>query len=224
MNSEETERTSPLMSRNRLFRPIKVFSLFSFSQEFPLPQDRIISFCEIFGNDRPVEVEIGCGKSRFIMDRAGKNPGINFLGVDYAGKWLGIGRGRGEKRGIGNLRFIRAEAFELLRDYFPRGRISVFHIYFPDPWPKKRHRKRRFIHRESLRLLYACLCPGGLVEIATDEKDYFEAIKSENSLSELKWERIRESENERLFEGEKTNYEVKYGTVGRTLRYLELEK
>ncbi len=189
-----------------------------------MPPSRVISFPEIFGNEAPVEVEIGCGKSRFIIDRAVKNPGIHFIGVDYAGKWLGIGRGRGEKRKIGNLRFIKAEAFELLRDYFPRGRVSVFHVYFPDPWPKKRHWKRRLIRKESLRLFYDCLCPGGLLEIATDDRDYFEVMKQEHSLSGLKWAGVRESRNERLFEGEKTNYEAKYEAGGRPLYYLEFEK
>lgn len=204
--------------------PLKAFYLVSPSGPVPFSPGKALSFPEIFGNSDPVEVEIGSGKSRFLIERAAENPNRNFLGVDYAAKWLGIGSERGGRLGVGNLRFVRGEAFELLRGYILRESVSVFHIYFPDPWPKRRHQMRRLLRREFIGLLYACLKPGGVVEIATDEKKYFEFIKGEILAADPEWGKMRETVNERLFGGAKTHYEAKFEAAGKPLHYLELEK
>jgi tRNA (guanine-N7-)-methyltransferase len=186
---------------------------------------RFPSLTDVFGNDRPVEVEIGCGKGKFLIARALENPDINFLGVDVAWKWMKYGVERSAKRGMENIRFIKTDARELVRYGFERGAVSIFHIYFPDPWPKRRHRKRRIVTGDFLRLLHTRLADGGLVELATDYEDYFHHMRAAVIQSGIEWQRVVETANERLFEAmSKTNYELKYEAAGRDLFYLELRK
>jgi tRNA (guanine-N7-)-methyltransferase len=183
------------------------------------------AFADIFGNDNPVEIEIGCGKGKFLLARAQEHPEINFLGVDMVWKWMKYGVERSGKRGLTNVRFVKADARELIRHVVADGSVSIFHVYFPDPWPKKRHRKRRLITGDFLRLLHAKLADGGLIELATDYEDYFTHMRRAVAQSGMAWHRVIEKSNERLFEAfAKTNYEIKYEAAGRTLFYLEMRK
>jgi tRNA (guanine-N7-)-methyltransferase len=80
------------------------------------------------------------------------------------------------RRGMGNVRLIRADAVELVEDFCPDASIECFHIYFPDPWPKKHHHKRRFFRDEILVQLLRCLVPEGFINLATDHEDYFQQM------------------------------------------------
>lgn len=182
-------------------------------------------FSECFGNTHPVEFEIGCGKGKFLVARAMGNPGINFLGIDRVSKFMNIGKTRAQKRVLPNIRFIRAEARAFLTEAIAPESVCVFHIYFPDPWPKRRHQVRRVFTPEFLVLLHTRLVPGGLVEIATDDKDYFDAMKKTIAATAELWENTRETVNERILDGmNKTNYELKWAAQGRSLYYAELKK
>jgi len=173
----------------------------------------------------PFEVELGCGKGKFILARAAETPERNFLAVDYARKWMNVGIERGLKRQLGNVRFVHANAVVLVKDYLPDSSVNVFHVYFPDPWPKTRHKKRRLLNSSFFDLLHSKLVPGGAVEIATDQKDYFEQIWEDISASAREWAIVRKSVNERLFCPEiRTNYEIKYAAQGRPLYYVEFVK
>lgn len=184
-----------------------------------------IEFKELFGNTNPVELEIGCGKGKFLLARAIENPGTNFLGIDRVSKFMNIGKTRAEKRALPNARFFRAEARAFLDGAIASSSVSIFHIYFPDPWPKRRHQVRRVFTRELLALLCSRLVPGGLVEIATDDKDYFWDMKKTIAATEELWENTRETVNERILdEMNKTNYELKWAAEGRSLYYAELRK
>jgi len=176
----------------------------------------------LFLTPHPLEIEIGCGKGKFLLARAESEPRRNFLGVDRISKWMKIGRTRGEKRRLENLRFIKAEIREFLQSVPPES-VAAFHIYFPDPWPKRRHRKRRLVTAEFLRNLYGRLKPGGFVHLASDDADYFRQIKQAAAQS-AEWAQ-REGMNERLVSpGVITNYELKYQSAGKILHYLELRK
>jgi len=183
------------------------------------------AFAEIFGDENPVEVEIGCGKAKFLIARAVAHPQINFLGIDVVWGWMKFGVERSEKRALENIRFLRADAREVVQHGLRPGSVSVFHIYFPDPWPKRRQRKRRLVTGEFLRMLHDRLAGAGLVELATDHLDYFLQMQSAVIESGIAWRNVRFARGERLFDASvKTNYEIKYESSGRALHYLEIEK
>jgi len=182
-------------------------------------------FPKLFGNTNPVEVEIGCGKGKFLVTRAEQNPHINFFGVDRAGKWMRMGASKVERRKLTNIKFMKAIADQTFPDLIPAGEVSVFHIYFPDPWPKRKHQRRRLLQPAFFAVLHEKLKQGGMVEIATDEADYFASIKKGIAETAKLWKQVRENINERIFAPEiKTNYELKYQSFGRTIYYLELQK
>lgn len=183
------------------------------------------AFSDIFGNENPVEVEIGCGKAKFLIARAVENPETNFFGIDVVWKWMKFAVERSQKRALANIKFLRADARETVKHGFLSGSVSVFHVYFPDPWPKRRQRKRRLITGEFLRLLHDRLGGAGLIELATDHPGYFLQMQSAVIHSGIAWTNVRTIRGERLFNASaKTNYEIKYETAGRDLYYLELEK
>ncbi len=184
-----------------------------------------VIFGEFFGNSNPVEFEIGCGKGKFLVARAIANPGTNFFGLDRVSKFMKLGKTRAEKRELPNIRFLRAEAKAFLTGAVAPESVGIFHIYFSDPWPKRRHQTRRVFTGEFLRLLHARLVAGGLIEIATDDKEYFTAMKKTIAATAKLWENVRETVNERILDTmNKTSYEIKWAAEGRDLYYAELKK
>ncbi|MFQ5511223.1 MAG: tRNA (guanosine(46)-N7)-methyltransferase TrmB [Candidatus Krumholzibacteriia bacterium] len=182
-------------------------------------------FRHIFGNDNPVEIEIGCGKGKFLIARAMEHPEINFLGIDVSWKWMKYGVQRSDRRGLRNVRFAKKDAREVVARAIPDGSVSAFHIYFPDPWPKRRHHKRRLITGAFLALTARRLAESGIIELATDHDDYFMQMRLAVVQSGVAWRTTEETTNDRLFAaGARTNYELKYESAGRTLHYLELVK
>ena len=136
-----------------------------------------IDFVRIFGRSGPVHIEIGSGKGTFLLGQATALPGENFLGIEWARKYYRYAVDRIGRWGLTNVRIIRTEAAGFIADSVPDESVDCFHIYFPDPWPKKRHHKRRFICPANLEQLIRCLKSSGQIRIATDHADYFEQIK-----------------------------------------------
>jgi tRNA (guanine-N7-)-methyltransferase len=118
------------------------------------------------------EVEIGCGNGHFLAAYAAGRPGTRLIGIDIKARRCRKAREKAEKRGLGNVTVVHAAAESFLRELVPAS-IDAFHIYFPDPWPKSRHRKRRFFTMESLRWMHAGLRPGGRLFFGTDFFDYY---------------------------------------------------
>jgi tRNA (guanine-N7-)-methyltransferase len=143
----------------------------------PKDLDGKIDFVRIFGRTGPVHIEIGTGKGTFLLNQAGAWPGDNFLGIEWARKYYRHAVDRIGRWGLTNVRIIRTDAAGFLADFVPDDSVDGFHIYCPDPWPKKRHHKRRFICPANLEHLVRCLRTGGQLKIATDHADYFEQIK-----------------------------------------------
>ena len=135
-------------------------------------------FVQIFGRRGPVHIEIGCGKGTFLLKQAGVQPDDNFLGIEWARKYYRYAVDRIGRWDLKNVRIIRADAAVFLADFVPDNSVDFFHIYFPDPWPKKRHHKRRFLCPANLKNLLRCLKTGGQIRIATDHAEYFEQIKT----------------------------------------------
>ncbi len=180
----------------------------------------------LFPTRQPLEIEIGAGKGRFLLHRAEANRDHNFFGVDYRWRFLKEGVLRAEQRGLTNLIFMKTEAEQVIPDLVPPASVDVFHIYFPDPWHKKKHHKRRLLTPEFFKLLHASLVPGGLLELATDNFDYMIAFNAALvEAGDTLWSNVRQSRNQRILDpGVQTHFEAKYTRQGRDLYYMELRK
>jgi tRNA (guanine-N7-)-methyltransferase len=127
----------------------------------------------IFKKSQPLEVELGCGDASFLVEYTRRNPERNFIGVErLLGRIQKLDR-KGRRAGLENLRGVRIESSYFLQWLLPPRSASALHIYFPDPWPKKRHRKHRLINENFPALARVALAPGGKVYLRTDDADYF---------------------------------------------------
>ncbi len=129
-----------------------------------------------FGRQAPLVVEIGYGNGDSLVQLAETAPAINFLGIEVHEPGVGHCLIRARDAGIENLRLIAHDAVEVLRHQLPAESIARLNLYFPDPWPKKRHHKRRILNPEFLDLVHSRLVPQGSLHIATDWDNYAEAI------------------------------------------------
>ncbi|MDP6054584.1 MAG: tRNA (guanosine(46)-N7)-methyltransferase TrmB, partial [Candidatus Latescibacteria bacterium] len=119
-----------------------------------------IDWAELFGNMNPVEIEIGCGKGRFIINSAMKYPDINYVGIERALRYFRFMKERSAKRNLTNIRVLQDDAGYFIERFVPDHSVTACHIYFPDPWPKKRHRKRRLFKQDFLRHIERTLISG----------------------------------------------------------------
>jgi tRNA (guanine-N7-)-methyltransferase len=179
--------------------------------------DGPLPFPAIFGRTAPVELEVGVGKGRFLIDAATRHPETDFLGLEWSVKHLRIARDRAANRGLANLRLHRGDARHVLASLVADGALARVHVYCPDPWPKKRHHKRRLFVPETTRHLERVLRPGGYLNVSTDFSEYFEAIVA--VIGEVT--RLVRAEDPGLAdeaaESGRTNYETKYLAAGRTI-------
>ena len=127
---------------------------------------------------RPVEVDMGCGKGRFLLARAARCPDVNFLGVDrMLGRLRKIDR-RARRTGLDNVRLLRMDAYYATTYLLPARSIRTYYILFPDPWPKVRHHRHRLFNAAYMDALHRTLEDGGTVHAATDHLPYFGEIAS----------------------------------------------
>ena len=176
---------------------------------------RPLDWQSLFGNDCPVEMEIGMGKGTFITEQARARPDVNFVGIEWARWYWRYASDRLRRNGCLNARTVRAEAGFFLSEFVKDGSLSVLHIYFPDPWPKARHHKRRLIQEPFVRQVERVLLPGGRLQVVTDHQEYFEQIESvvkNSGLTVIDYNRPG-SAGEGEFVG--TNFERKYRREGR---------
>ncbi len=172
---------------------------------------------ELFRRQAPWEVEIGSGKGRFLVEWAAQQPHRCFLGVERAGKYLAIAARRAGWRGLANLRFVRTTAEDLLFRCLAPNTLAGVHVYFPDPWPKKRHHKRRFFNPANVQRLAEVLVPGALVRVKTDHLLYGERIAELLGDCPLL---APVSEAEAFAGLPETSFEVKYAREGRPVLRL----
>ncbi len=135
-----------------------------------------LGFQDLFGKDQPLEIEIGAGRGRFLIKSARDNPRVSYLGIERAYKFFHYMKDQVTAAGVDNVRLLRTEADRFIRSYVPPDFVRAFHIYFPDPWPKNRHKHRRLIHPEFFELLRDRLAPGGSIHVATDFAAYFDVM------------------------------------------------
>jgi tRNA (guanine-N7-)-methyltransferase len=132
---------------------------------------------EFFGNDLPVELDIGCGRGLFLFNAAVTTPDTNFVGLEIDYREGRRTATRLMKQNLPNARVIGGDGTSVLASMIEPGTVQAAHVYFPDPWWKKRHRKRRIFNFEFTHLLARILKPGGFVHHWTDVADYFEMVR-----------------------------------------------
>ena len=129
--------------------------------------------CELFAREAALEVELGAGDGSFLAQWAASNGECNFIGVErLLGRLRKLDR-KGQRLGLANLRLIRIEAGYFLDYLLPKTSVTALHVYFPDPWPKRRHRRHRLINEHFTNSAARILVPGGMVYLRTDDADYF---------------------------------------------------
>ena len=132
-----------------------------------------LGLAQLFPKPQPLEVELGCGDASFLVEYARRHPERNFIGVErLLGRIRKLDR-KGRRAGLTNLRGVRIESSYFLQHLLPPHSALALHVYFPDPWPKKRHHKYRFINERFPEIARAALTPGGAVYLRTDDEDYF---------------------------------------------------
>lgn len=188
--------------------------------------DGKIDFNVIFGRPGVVHIEIGSGKGSFLLSQALQNPHINYIGVEWAKKYYRFCIDRFGRRAINNIRMVRADAKDFISNRIPDSSISCFHVYFPDPWPKTRHHKRRFLSESNIPALYKCLITGGSVRFVTDDANYFESSCYLFQNSGFYWEfsDLFPLPGTPFGQIVGTNYEQKYRKEGRPVFGIEFRK
>jgi tRNA (guanine-N7-)-methyltransferase len=174
--------------------------------------------------DRPLELEIGSGKGTFLVQQATAHRQTNYLGIEWARQFWLYAADRCRRHELGNVRLLHADAATFIEWHVADAVFRQVHIYFPDPWPKKRHHKRRLIRAAFLSQLHRVLTADGRVHIVTDHDDYFAwMIEQLNGVSNL-FERRPFEGPDSGDEGEivGTNFERKYRREGRPFHAMTL--
>ncbi len=131
---------------------------------------------QLYPKSQMLEVELGSGDGSFLVNYARLQPERNFLGVErLLGRLRKLDR-KGLRAGLKNLRGVRIESAYFLEFLLPPHSITTLHVYFPDPWPKRKHRKNRLINVRFTELAHRALVPGGVIYLRTDDEDYFSQI------------------------------------------------
>lgn len=195
----------------------------------PLETAAAQGWSRIFAGDvpeaPPLVVELGFGRGEFLLDLAEASPDSAFVGVEYSFKrTLKLAR-RLARTPLRNVRLVEAKAEDVLRDALADASVSRFWINFPDPWPKKRHFKRRVIQPKSAALLARRLAPGGRLEVATDHPGYAawidEVLRAEPGLHNVYAPDPFRSEVE---DRKPTAYELEWRALGRDLHFFCYER
>ena len=174
-----------------------------------------IDWRQLFGNDHPVEIEVGFGKGHFLLSASAQHPEVNYLGIEVIRKLQQYVATRLSLRERSNVRVAHANAKRLLHERVPDRSVQAMHIYFPDPWWKRRHRRRRVFTSEFVMSTARVLQPGGRFHIVTDVEEYFEVmLKLVRPLPQF-----RETEPPPLSKAEDdmdylTNFERKFRKLG----------
>ena len=142
-----------------------------------LGEGNVIDSSTLFGDDRDLVVEIGFGNGETLVEMANAEPNKGFVGIEVHRPGVGHALLKIEQTGVENLRLIRHDAVEVLRDFIKEASLSRVQVYFPDPWPKARHHKRRIIQQPFTNLIYRKLCDGGELHCATDWENYAEWMR-----------------------------------------------
>jgi len=172
----------------------------------------------VFGREGRVEVEIGIGKGRFLLTAAAARPEVSHLGIEWSNEYLRLVETRAERGHLNNVRFVRADASDLVRRAIPDRSVSIYYVFYPDPWPKKRHHKRRFLQTANVDAMARTLVPSGWLHVATDHDDYWGVIEPllDTHPAFARQPEFGGPEFPLPADGALTNFEAKYEAEGRS--------
>jgi tRNA (guanine-N7-)-methyltransferase len=179
------------------------------------PEAGPVDFAVVFGRTAPVEMEIGVGKGRFLLNAAAANRDRDYFGLEIEAEYAAIVRVRAERAGLTNLRVERLDGRAFVAARLAPGCLSALHVYFPDPWPKKRHHKRRLVDPAWAAAAARALEPGGLLRVASDHAEYWAVIDAVLRAEPL-FAKLSEAEAGAWATG--TNYELKFVKSGRPIQ------
>ena len=175
-------------------------------------------------HELPLEIEIGVGKGTFLVARAAYRPEVNFLGIEYAAPYAKYTADRIHRAGLTNAKMLHADAGEFFKTMLPDCSVFRVHLYFPDPWPKRKHNRRRILQPEFLQHVRRVLKPGGQFLIVTDHREYFEhmlkVITDAEGFARMKFPQLLDSDVHIVG----TNFEKKYVEQGRNFYKAALLK
>ncbi|NMP16453.1 tRNA (guanosine(46)-N7)-methyltransferase TrmB [Thalassotalea sp. Y01] len=143
--------------------------------------DGLLTMSAVFGNDNPVTLEVGFGMGKSLVEMAKNDPKRNFIGIEVHRPGVGACLALAEEQGVTNLRVYEHDAIEIIADCIPNGSIDTMQLFFPDPWHKARHHKRRIVKPEFIESIRQLLRVGGVFHMATDWENYAECMLDDMS-------------------------------------------
>ncbi len=180
--------------------------------------DDPMDWSALFGDDRPVVLEIGSGKGLFLANAAAARPDQGFFGIEISKKYARLAAERIVKAGLANVRLWPADAGRLMSHRVIPASLREVHVYFPDPWWKKRHKKRRVFNETLVASIARGLAPGGELHVATDVEEYFgvirELVAADPRFVEIEPPPLGDPEHDQDY---LTNFERKYRIEGRAV-------
>ena len=189
--------------------------------ETSVEKKEYFNFSELFGNDNPVELEVGCGKGGFVCEKAKENPDINFLAVEKIGNVIVSACETAMKNDLKNVRFLKCSA-EYLEKYIPAASISRIYLNFSCPYPKNKYKNHRLTNRKFLKIYDSILAPGAEIHQKTDNMHFFEYSLEEFSYYGFKMKNISLDLHKSDFEGNiVTEYEKRFSEMGFPIYRLE---
>lgn len=186
----------------------------------PIP-GAFLDFQKVFGNKNPVEMEIGFGKGAYLVESATRRPGTNYFGLEHEKKYAYLTASRLARRCLENCRVMAADGAKILGMNVPPGSLRAVHLYFPDPWWKTRHHKRRILTPTFLTCVAKGLGHGHLFHLATDVREYFfNSLKMLETSRDLALLNAWQSGQEPVGDAIVTNFERKALAQGHTIHRL----
>lgn len=178
----------------------------------------VLHWFDVFGNDHPVELEVGSGKGLFLQNAATAEPSRNFVGVELAKMYARKAAERVAKHHLTNVRVCPGDAKRFLARHVPSASLRGVHVYFPDPWWKARHKKRRVFGEPLLADIERALIPGGDLWIASDVEEYHgvmrDLVLANRRFESRPWPDLKDAEHDLDY---LTNFERKYRLEGRPI-------
>jgi tRNA (guanine-N7-)-methyltransferase len=189
------------------------------------PKPAPLNLREFFGSEGPdvgpIEIEVGCGKGTFMTGYCERHPELPFVALEWEAEFAFYAAERLARRpAIKHARVVLGDAAPFLRDFLPESCARAFHVYFPDPWPKKRHHKHRTMRPDFLELMRRVAIPGARFYFGTDHAEYNEAARE--LFAATPWLKMVDADAEPT-EGIQTNFEIKYRKAGKPIYRCVLE-